>query len=237
MGLSGSQRQQLQEALIDAFPDKASLERMLSFELNKNLDAIASGTSLSYVVFQLIKKAEAENWVEDLINGARRANPGNQKLKDVANGVWKDSQVKTDIPQNLPYSLVTKLNNAKLQGEEGDRKTGSFYTFNVWLDDVCLEKSQDFTENNCHIQQYTIKGKWNSKVYKEINAFGLRVDKPWGVNKKPHGNFTVAIEILNGRATQIKVDTVRYDDSANNYAADKAKQLINSKTSEFLRIF
>ena len=26
MGLSGSQRQQLQEALIDAFPDKASLD-------------------------------------------------------------------------------------------------------------------------------------------------------------------------------------------------------------------
>ncbi len=50
--LSGQQRKQLQEALIDAFPDKASLEQMLSFGLEKNLDAIASEGNLSQKVFQ-----------------------------------------------------------------------------------------------------------------------------------------------------------------------------------------
>ena len=104
MNLSGQQRKQLQEALIDAFPDKASLERMLSFELSKNLGVIASEGNLSQIVFQLIKTAQAENWIENLINGARRANPGNQKLKDVAKVIGEDSQVKTGIPQNLPYS-------------------------------------------------------------------------------------------------------------------------------------
>ena len=104
MNLSGQQRKQLQEALIDAFPDKASLERMLSFELEKNLDIIASEGNLSQKVFELIKIAQAENWVEDLIDGARRANPGSQKLKDVANGLWKDYQVHRGIPHNLPYS-------------------------------------------------------------------------------------------------------------------------------------
>ena len=63
MNLSGQQRKQLQEALIDAFPDKASLEQMLSFELSKNLDVIASEGNLSQIVFELIKIAEAENWV------------------------------------------------------------------------------------------------------------------------------------------------------------------------------
>ncbi|NEP25591.1 hypothetical protein [Moorena sp. SIO3I6] len=133
--------------------------------------------------------------------------------------------------------LVTKLNNARLQGEEGDRKTGSFYTYNIWLEDVSLENSHDSTEDNCHIQQYTITGKWNSKVYKEINAFGLRVDTPWGHNKTPHGQFTVKVEILNGRVTQIKPDVARYNDSANNYAADKAKKLIKSEISGVLRVF
>ena len=47
MNLSGSQRQQLQKALMDGFPEKSSLERMLSFELNKNLDAITSATNFS----------------------------------------------------------------------------------------------------------------------------------------------------------------------------------------------
>ncbi|MDJ0537092.1 MAG: hypothetical protein QNJ70_32195 [Xenococcaceae cyanobacterium MO_207.B15] len=40
-----------------------------------------------------------------------------------------------------------------------------------------MEKSHDATENNRHIEQYTIQGKWNSEIYKEINAFGLRVDR------------------------------------------------------------
>ncbi len=84
MGLSGSQRQQLQEALMDGFPGKSSLERMLSFELNKKLDVITSATNLSQIVFELIKKAEAENWVEDLVDAARGANSGNQRLKAVA---------------------------------------------------------------------------------------------------------------------------------------------------------
>ena len=129
------------------------------------------------------------------------------------------------------------LNNARLQGEEGDRQTGSFYTYNVWLEDVSLENSHDYTENNQHIQQYSIVGKWYSKVYKEINIFSVRVDKPWGRNKALNGNFTVKVEIINGRVTNIKPDVARHDDSANNYAAEKTKQLIQSKISEVLQVF
>ena len=78
MSLSGSQRQQLQQALIDAFPDKASLKQMLSFQLDKSLDVVASVEgNLGDIVFELIRKAEAENWVENLIDAARRANPDN----------------------------------------------------------------------------------------------------------------------------------------------------------------
>jgi len=40
----------------------------------------------------------------------------------------------------------------------------------------------------------------------------------------------------NGKATFIKVNAVRYDDSANNYAADKAEQLTHLKISELLRV-
>ena len=83
MSLSREQRKKLQDALIAAFPSKASLEQMLSFELDKNLNAIAGGDSLKDIVFKLITTAEAENWVENLINAARKSNPGNQLLKDI----------------------------------------------------------------------------------------------------------------------------------------------------------
>ncbi len=100
-----------------------------------------------------------------------------------------------------------------------------------------MENAQHSSENTRHIQQYTIIGKWNSRVYQEINAFGVRLDKPWGDNKKTYGDFTVKVEMLNGRVTQLKVEAARYNDSANNYAADKAQELIQSKIKEVLRFF
>ena len=84
MGLSGQQRKELQDALMDAFPDKSSLEQMLSFQLNKNLDVIASGNDLKEVVFKLIKKAESGNWIENLIDGALKENSENLSLKGIA---------------------------------------------------------------------------------------------------------------------------------------------------------
>ena len=84
MGLSGQQRKELQDALIDAFPEKLLLEQMLSFELDKNLDEIASGANLREVVFNLIKIAEAENRIQKLISAACKSNPGNESLKAIA---------------------------------------------------------------------------------------------------------------------------------------------------------
>jgi hypothetical protein len=78
--LSGEQREKLQEALIDAFPDKSSLERMLSFRLNKNLNSIAGGNNLGEIVFQLITTAESQGWLPDLVRAARKSNPGNPRL-------------------------------------------------------------------------------------------------------------------------------------------------------------
>ncbi|BAY24101.1 hypothetical protein NIES2100_38940 [Calothrix sp. NIES-2100] len=84
MGLAGQQREELQDALIDAFPDTASLERMLSFKLNKNLRVIAGEGNLQDIVFQLIQTANSQEWVEDLVRAACNSNPGNQRLRAVA---------------------------------------------------------------------------------------------------------------------------------------------------------
>ncbi|KST67966.1 effector-associated domain EAD1-containing protein [Mastigocoleus testarum] len=83
MNLSGQQYRKLMDALMDAFPDKASLEKMLYFELDKSLDIIVGGSNLQDIVFNLIKVSKAENWIEDLINTARKSNPGNPSLKAI----------------------------------------------------------------------------------------------------------------------------------------------------------
>jgi uncharacterized protein YjbI with pentapeptide repeats len=78
------QRQQLHDALVAAFPSKPSLEQMLSHQLDKNLDAIAGGNNLQEIVFDLIKTVESRGWIEDLVRAAYNENPGNPKLKAIA---------------------------------------------------------------------------------------------------------------------------------------------------------
>ena len=84
MDLSGQQRKKLQDALMNAFPGKSSLEQMVSFQFNKNLYEIADGDNLKEIVFNLIKIAESGNWVENLIAAALEENPGNLSLKEIA---------------------------------------------------------------------------------------------------------------------------------------------------------
>ncbi|MER3494549.1 MAG: hypothetical protein C4323_21200 [Mastigocladus sp. ERB_26_2] len=84
MNLSSKLRKGLQEALINAFPTKAFLEQMLSFELDKNLEAVAGEGNLETVVFNLIKRAESEGWVGKLVRAARKQNPGNLLLQAIA---------------------------------------------------------------------------------------------------------------------------------------------------------
>ncbi|KST68245.1 AAA-like domain-containing protein [Mastigocoleus testarum] len=102
MHISGKALEKLKDALIDAFPDKASLEQMLLFELDKNLDAIAGGHNLEGIVFNLIKVSKSENWIEKLIFAARESNPGNSGLKAIAEELLRIHHPLT-IPTPLPY--------------------------------------------------------------------------------------------------------------------------------------
>ena len=99
MTLSGQERKELQLALIDAFPNTASLEQMLSFELDKSLRAIAGEGSLQDIVFKLIQTANAQGWVEDLVRAAYNSNPGNSRLRAIAEGLPNRAR---EIPLNIP---------------------------------------------------------------------------------------------------------------------------------------
>ncbi|MHC5861642.1 effector-associated domain EAD1-containing protein [Nostoc sp.] len=87
MSLSGQQRKELQLALIDAFPTLASLEQMLSFELDKNLRTIAGEGSLQDIVFKLMQTANSQGWVEDLVRAALKSTPRNPRLRAIAEGL------------------------------------------------------------------------------------------------------------------------------------------------------
>lgn len=110
MSLSGKQRKELQLALIDAFTNTASLEQMLSFELDKNLRAIAGEGSLQDIVFKLIQTANSQGWVEDLVRAARDSNPGNRRLTAIVGELLpnQDPETSSASSANIPQKQTNQ---------------------------------------------------------------------------------------------------------------------------------
>jgi hypothetical protein len=82
--LTGPQYQQLSEALVDAFSDEGRLRQMLRFRCDISLNAIVGPGPLVQRSFDLIEVAEAEEWTQQLVVGARASNPRNALLAQVA---------------------------------------------------------------------------------------------------------------------------------------------------------
>jgi len=81
--LSGAQLRQFQDALLGAFSAE-TLRQMVKVELEHTLDAIAGGSNLSAVVFNLIDWAGRTGRLDALLDGALRTEPGNVGLQQVA---------------------------------------------------------------------------------------------------------------------------------------------------------
>ena len=109
MYTSGPKLEKLRDALIDAFPNKASLKQMVFFKLEKNLDAITGDYSLQEIVFYLIEKSKAESWTKDLIIAARESNPGNPRLKEIAEEILSEELLQNsnrEEQDNKPESIL-----------------------------------------------------------------------------------------------------------------------------------
>ena len=118
MDLSGKQKEKLQKALISAFSTRNRLERMLDFKLDKNLDTVAGGNNLEDIVFDLIKTATSEDWIEDLIKAARNSNPTNPKLKAIARELLSEipptpNPPRPGVPNLYPPPRETPPNSIK----------------------------------------------------------------------------------------------------------------------------
>src|SRR5262245_20777582 len=85
--LDGSQVKALRLALVEAYPTIEDFRLMVREELNRSLDEIAVGSSLKTIISKVIEEAEAKGWLSTLVDGARKGNPGNVPLAEVARGI------------------------------------------------------------------------------------------------------------------------------------------------------
>ena len=66
----------VQTALENAF-DAQGLTRLLRLKLDKDIDTITRGGTLTQIVFDTITAADRENWLDKLITHAKEENPNN----------------------------------------------------------------------------------------------------------------------------------------------------------------
>jgi hypothetical protein len=79
---TGMQLAIVQEALLSAFPRPDEFDMMLALRLDRSWAQLTAGSANYKVgIFQVLMDARAQNWLADLVKAARKANPGNGKLK------------------------------------------------------------------------------------------------------------------------------------------------------------
>ena len=79
--ITRSQMQQALDAFLSAFTYR-ELEQLFYFELNRDLDEIVSEqTSFAEACFVLLRRAEREGWIEQLIRAAVNYKPRSEKLR------------------------------------------------------------------------------------------------------------------------------------------------------------
>ena len=82
--LNGAERQLLHGALLGALRDAATVERVLSFSLDVQMDHIVpAGATLSGAVFEVIQWAEGQGRLRELMKAAVAEVPGNAALESV----------------------------------------------------------------------------------------------------------------------------------------------------------
>jgi hypothetical protein len=94
--LNGRQRERLHDALLGAFRD-SDLSRLVSFSLDGNYDQVAPvGGNLSDRVFALIRWAEAQGKVKDLLAAVRKERPGRTDIRDLCDELERQPPVVGD---------------------------------------------------------------------------------------------------------------------------------------------
>jgi hypothetical protein len=89
MNLQGTDVEKLVNAMLKAYPEQCQLEEMVLYGLNKNLAVIvpSSNSTLRFIIFKLIKWAEANGTIRDLLRAISEYRPDNSELRTVINNL------------------------------------------------------------------------------------------------------------------------------------------------------
>jgi hypothetical protein len=118
MALIGEQIERLNEALLDAYRRRPDLSRMIKFKLNRNLENMTGPGGLEDVMFELVDRAEAEGWVEELVAAAVQDRGGNPRLREFYDRNW----LALSVPSRTSLESLVKPKNRSFDYEPWVRR-------------------------------------------------------------------------------------------------------------------
>ncbi len=104
--LTGTQVNELSNALLNAFPERGALAQLVRIGLDDRLDEITNGKNLRDTVFELIEWAEARGRIAELVAAARAENFGNSTLAELTGNPGPDPSAITNYLLLLRKSLA-----------------------------------------------------------------------------------------------------------------------------------
>ena len=186
--LTVEQRKALRVALMAAFPGQPQLELMVEDELEESLNRITQGqSSYELAVRDLVKWAEAEGRLAQLISAAVNANPGNSCLKNFSRQFQKENP----IPGNshtIEVISFTELENLLKIGnwKEADQKTEMFLSQLAGYKENSSIRIEDIKKISCD-DLYVLDQLW---IEFSKGHFGFSVqEKIWYQSREDYNQF------------------------------------------------
>jgi hypothetical protein len=146
INLTRSQQEEFKEALLHAFPIKGDLEMMVSFKLDWQLDAITGRGNYENIVFDLIRHAEAQGQITELLEAAKRTYPGNTRLQNFS---FSPSTERNPRSINLTRSQLEEFKEALMDAfrSEDDLKMMLKFELDWLLDKIAGGYNSDIVFN------------------------------------------------------------------------------------------
>lgn len=166
MELTGDQFEQLEQALMSAYPKQESLKRMVRLGLDKVcLQDVNWDKPLTECVDQLIEWAEAQGKMIDLIRSAYRRNRTNKALKQFCATYQPVLLADTKDGERSSQPTTTFLSNA----EEGEKLSNSISIF------ISYRRS-DSEAMTGRIYDRLVNDFSRGQIFKDVDSIRLGVD-------------------------------------------------------------
>lgn len=113
--LTGAQLKAFRDALIDAYGTPAAFNQMLQINLSKRLPDLSLANDMPTIAFDVINKAEAEAWSQELLAAALTSNPGSPELLAFSQQFEPASTGYDQIPPDQGHTTTPPLSRDEVQ--------------------------------------------------------------------------------------------------------------------------